>query len=175
MSWRYKDHVEAKFGINNEELKDCPERVTRIDFAKWEVFYNGDPDNWIVHENSNYESGTHPYRLPVYKKDRYNKDGKYHKYDYIYIKFLTADDYARYIAYVDRLEKNGEDAENLREIEALAAHIGKIADERLREVQKRTQKAIDDNRKLMEETRLRITKENERQIKIDEQGRFMWS
>ena len=43
--------------------------------------------------------------------------------------------------------------------EELAKYIGKIADQRLRETQKRTQKAIDENQKLMEETRLKIRAE----------------
>lgn len=170
MSWRYRDHAEAKFGINDEELENCPERVTRINFAKWEVFYNGDPDNWIVHENSNYKNGGHPYRLPVYRKNRYNTDSKYPHYDYIYIKFLTAVDYDRYNDFIDRLERTGEDAENLREIEALAEHIGKIANERLRKIQERTQQAIDENARLMEETRLCAARE----IKLDEKGRLYW-
>lgn len=175
MSWRYKDHVDAKFGVDNERLDEIPERVTRMTFDRWQIFYNGDPEHWEVCENSNFNSGAHPYRLPAYKINRYQSE-KYHKWEYRYVKFLSADDYRKYNIFINDMIANGEDYENLKEIAEFAEIIGKISAQRLKEVQERTQKAIDDNARLMKETRLRMAKEDEkRQIILDEQGRFVWS
>lgn len=160
MSWRYKDHLNADNG-QGERLRDCPERVTRLTFDQWLTFYQGDPEHWIDYENYNYVSGSHSYHLPVYKKitnsNIRRKDGGWGKVtEYIYIKFLTRADFRKYHNYIKAILKNGQDFENLREIQELAEHIGKIAEKRLRETQERTQKAIDENKRLMEETRLKI-------------------
>lgn len=175
MSWRYKDHIDANFGVKDEKLESIPERVTKMSFDKWLIFYNGDPEHWDICENSNYSSGAHPYRLPVYKMNKYTSD-KYYKWEYRYVKFLTPDDYRKYNAFIDTMIANGEDYQNLQEIEEFAEVIGKISAQRLKEIQKRTQKAIDDNARLMKETRLHMAKEDEkRHVVIDEQGRFVWS
>lgn len=159
MSWSYRKHLKANFGINNERLSGCPTRVTRLTFDQWLALYHGDPEHWIDFENSNFTHNNkmNTYHIPVYKKNKYV--GKYVNYEYIYIKFLTRADFKKYHDYITTILKNGEDFENLREIEELARYIGKIADQRLRETQKRTQKAIDENQKLMEETRLKIRAE----------------
>lgn len=164
MSWSYRKHLKANFGINNERLSGCPTRVTRLTFDQWLAFYHGDPEHWIDFENSNFTHNNkmNTYHIPVYKKfvQKYLSSGNtYKQTEYIYIKFLTRADFKKYHDYITTILKNGEDFENLREIEELARYIGKIADQRLRETQKRTQKAIDDNQKLMEETRLKIRAE----------------
>lgn len=161
MSWSYRKHLKARCGMGDELLRECPTRVTRLTFDQWLTFYHGDPEHWIDFENSDFTRITksNSYHLPVYKKDKYIANGKYHSYEYIYIKFLTRADFKKYEHYIKTILKNGEDFENLREIEELARYIGKIADKRLRETQKRTQKAIDENQKLMEETRLKIRAE----------------
>lgn len=164
MSWSYKKHLRAKFGVRDEQLSACPTRVTRLTFDQWLTFYHGDPENWIDFENSRFVnvSKINSYHLPVYKKfiqKTYPSGETVELTEYIYIKFLTRADFKKYENYIKTILKNGEDFENLREIEELARYIGKIADQRLRETQKRTQKAIDDNQKLMEETRLKIRAE----------------
>lgn len=160
--WRYKDHVEARFGMEDEELRFCQDRVTRIDFQKWRTFYYGDPEHWTVCENSNYISEAHRYRLPVYKLNKY-KDGKW---EYRYIKFLTADDYRQFNFFIDELDRKGEDWQNLHEISELAEVIGKISAQRLEEIQKRTQQAYDDNIELMKKVRLQITGKEEAGIEL---------
>lgn len=161
MSWSYRRHLNARFGYRDEKLSQCQNRVTHLTFDQWLTFYHGDPEHWIDFENSNFESGSPSYHIPVYKKDKYDTTEKYHNYEYIYIKFLTKTDFKKYHRYIKTMLKNGEDFENLHEIEELARHIGKIADERLRETQKRTQQAIDENERLMKEARLRLYKEME--------------
>ena len=153
--WRYKDHIEAKFGIGDEELCHCQERITRIDYKRWKTFYYGDPEHWTICENSNYTSGAHPYRLPVYKINKY-KDGKHTKWEYRYIKFLTPEDYRCFNFFIDELDKKGEDWQNLHEIEELAEIIGKISAKRLEEVQKRTQQAYDENQELLKKVKLKM-------------------
>ena len=171
MSWRYKNHLEARYGNDNENLKKYPERVTWLTFEQWLSFYHGDPEHWVDLENSNYNDGSRSYHLPAYKKIstkkiRYNtidgikEDTEEYK-TYIYIKFLTRSDYRKYKKYLKTLFSQGKDFENQREILELAQYIGKIADERLREAQERTQRAIDENEKLMKEARLRLSKELE--------------
>ena len=171
MSWRYKNHLEANYGNDNEKLKNYPERVTWLTFEQWLSFYHGDPEHWVDLENSNYNSGSHSYHLPMYtkitpQKIRYNtidgiKEDIVERKTYIYIKFLTRSDYRKYKKYLKTLFSQGKDFENQREILELAQYIGKIADERLREAQERTQRAIDENEKLMKEARLRLSKELE--------------
>lgn len=171
MSWRYKYHLEAQYGNDNEKLKYCPERVTWLTFEQWLSFYHGDPEHWVDLENSNYRDNHHSYHLPAYKKIsmkkiRYNtiegiKEDTEDYEIYIYIKFLTRSDYRKYKKYLKTLFSQGKDFENQREILELAQYIGKIADERLREAQERTQRAIDENEKLMKEARLRLSKELE--------------
>lgn len=156
MIWRYKYHITARYGIDDELLDAIPERVTKMTFEKWQIFYNGDPEHWQICENSNTSGSSTPrYRLPVYKINRYKSD-KYHKWEYHYVKFLTAEDYGKYNIFIDNLFANGEDYENLKEIEELAEVISRISAQRLKEVQERTQKAIDDNANLMKEIKLRI-------------------
>ena len=164
MSWSYRKHLKANFGIDNERLSDCPTRVTRLTFDQWLAFYHGDPEHWEDFENSNYHFNhrANTYHIPVYRKiaiKTYPSGETRQRAEYIYIKFLTRADFKKYHDYIATILKNGEDFENLREIEELAKYIGKIADKRLRETQKRTQKAIDENQKLMEETRLKIRAE----------------
>lgn len=164
MSWSYKKHLRAAYGIRDEKLFDCPTRVTRLTFDQWLTFYHGDPEHWIDFENSPFSrlNKHNSYHLPVYKKfvqKVLSSGSTYEGTEYIYIKFLTRADFKKYKNYIKTILKNGEDFENLREIEELARYIGKIADQRLRETQKRTQKAIDENQKLMEETRLKIRAE----------------
>ena len=164
MSWSYRYHRHAHYGKKDERLSNCPTRVTWLTFDQWLAFYHGDPEHWQDFKNSNYQSGARMYHIPVYRK--INKYGD----DYIYIKFLTRSDFKKYKRYIKTITKKGEDFENLHEIEELARHIGKIADERLRETQKRTQQAIDENERLMKEARLRLQKE----IQKDQEGRWMW-
>ena len=164
MSWNYRYHRNANYGKKDERLSNYPTRVTWLTFDQWLTFYHGDPEHWQDFENSNYRSGARMYHIPVYRK--INKYGD----DYIYIKFLTRSDFKKYKKYIKTITKKGEDFENLHEIEELAKHIGKIADERLRETQKRTQQAIDENERLMKEARLRLQKE----IQKDQEGRWMW-
>ncbi len=162
MSWSYRKHLKANFGVNNECLKKCPERVTRLSFDQWLTFYHGDPEHWgdLVNSNDSYDFCR--YHIPVYTKITQEKSytGKFYpKTEYIYIKFLTRTDFKKYKYYIKNRLRNGEDFENQREIQELAEHIGKIANQRLRETQERTQRAIDENKKLMEETRLKIRAE----------------
>lgn len=162
MSWSYKNHLSAEYGIRNENLSRCPTRVTRLTFDQWLAFYHGDPEHWSDFINSNNDANIFTYHIPVYKKfiqRTYPSGDTCKEPEYIYIKFLTRADFKKYKRYIKTILKNGEDFENLREIEELAKYIGEIADKRLRETQERTQKAIDDNQKLMEETRLKIRAE----------------
>ena len=64
MRYRYKDHVDAKFGFSDELLG----KVANLTFDQWVAFYNGDPGNWSCIENSNYHYGTRSYLLPMYRK-----------------------------------------------------------------------------------------------------------
>ncbi len=162
MSWSYRRHLKAKFGKDDELLRGCPTRVTRLTFDQWLTFYHGDPEHWSDFISSNYEGDIFTYHIPVYTKfiQKTSYQGNtYETTEYIYIKFLTRADFKKYKRYIKTILKNGEDFENLHEIEELARYIGEITDKRLREIQKRTQKAIDDNQKLMEETRLKIRAE----------------
>ena len=176
MSWSYKKHLSANYGYADEKLSECPERVTRLTFDQWLTFYHGDPEHWTDFENCAYVRMTNrnSYHLPMYCKiDKTIKVQYTHKHKtepieetishktYIYIKFLTRSDFRKYHKYMKKLAIAGEDFENQREILELAQHIGKIADERLREAQERTQRAIDENEKLMKEARLRLSKELE--------------
>lgn len=151
MSWSYRHHLKIE-KVDYEYLFTCQKRVTWLTFDQWLAFYHGDPEHWYNTEGSFKENRYYGY-LPVYRQNT-----EFREYN-IYIKFLTRSDFKKYKRYIKTITKKGEDFENLREIEELARHIGKIADERLRETQKRTQKAIDDNQKLMEETRLKIRAE----------------
>ena len=170
MTWRYDYHAKAKFGMSDEELERIPERVTKLSFDQWKALYNGDPEHWIVCENSNFESGKNAYRLPVYRKDRFAPGGKYHQYDNIYIKFLTATDYQKYNQFIDELEEAGEDYQNMQEILALSEYIGKIAEQRLAKAQEKMQQAIEDNQRLMKQVEQAQAKE----FKLDEKGRLYW-
>lgn len=172
MNWSYKHHLKIE-KVDCEYLFNHQDRVTWLTFDQWLAFYHGDPEHWYNAEGSFRGEITEEIYygyLPVYKKDKYNKNEKYHEYEYIYIKFLTRLDFKKYKKYIKTITKKGEDFENLCEIEELARHIGKIADERLRETQKRTQQAIDENEKLMKEAKLRLQKE----IQKDQEGRWMW-
>lgn len=170
MSWSYKKHLSANYGYADEKLFEHPEKVIRLTFDQWLTFYHGDSEHWTDFENSAYTRMTNrnSYHLPMYCKiDKETREVQYiniakpvketisHK-TYIYIKFLTRSDFRKYRKYMKKLAIAGEDFENLRKIEELARYIGKIADEHLRETQKRTQQAIDKNEKLIEETRLRL-------------------
>ena len=170
MSWRYDHHAKAEFGIDDEDLRKIPERVTKLSFDQWKALYNGDPEHWIVCKNSHFNSGKNSYRLPVYRRDRFAPDGKYHQYDNIYIKFLTAADYQKYNQFIDELEEAGEDYQNMQEILALSEYIGKIAEQRLAKAQERMQQAIEDNQRLMKQVEQAQAKE----LKMDEKGRWMW-
>ncbi len=166
MSWSYKHHLKIE-KVEYEYLFNHQERVTWLTFDQWLAFYHGDPEHWYnaqgIFKGEITEDIYYGY-LPVYKQN--TGFGEYN----IYIKFLTRSDFKKYKKYIKTITKKGEDFENLREIEELARHIGKIADERLRETQKRTQQAIDENERLMKEARLRLQKE----IKKDQEGRWMW-
>lgn len=164
MSWSYRYHRNADYGKRDEKLSNYPARVTWLTFDQWLAFYHGDPEHWQDFENSNYKPEVPTYHIPVYRKiDKYDDN-------YIYIKFLTRSDFKKYKKYIKSITKKGEDFENLREIEELARHIGEIADKKLRETQKRTQQAIDENERLMKEAKLRLQKE----IQKDQEGRWMW-
>lgn len=171
----YKNHKQAEYGVNDEKLFLCPDRVTFLSFDQWLTFYNADPAHWMDLVNSGYIDGTREYHLPVYtiEKTYTSMSGaEITKPEYRYIKFLTRGDFYKYIRFLRNAEKKGEDYQNSQEILALAEATREESAKRLKEVQERTQKAIDDNARLMEETRLRMAK---KQIIIDEQGRFSWS
>ena len=164
MSWSYRNHIGAEYGINLEHLSKCPTRVTRLTFDQWLTFYHGDPEHWKDFVDSNNNAGWFKYHIPVYTKismKTYPSGTTYPINEYIYIKFLTRADFRKYKRYIKSILRNGEDFENQREIEELATYIGNIANDRLRETQRRTQQAIDENQKLMEETRLKIRAEAE--------------
>ena len=166
MSWSYRHHLKIE-KVDYEYIFCCQERVTWLTFDQWLAFYHGDPEHWHNTEGSFKGKITEDIYygyLPVYKQN--TEFGVSN----IYIKFLTRSDFKKYKRYIKTTTKKGEDFENLREIEELAKHIGKIADERLRETQKRTQQAIDENERLMKEAKLRLQKE----IKRDQEGRWMW-
>lgn len=168
MSWNYKKHLFADYGYADEKLSECPERVIRLTFDQWLTFYHGDPEHWTDFKSCAYVRMTNKnsYHLPMYTKItphkiRYNtidgiKEDITEYKTYIYIKFLTRSDFRKYRKYMKKLIIAGGDFENLCKIEEFAQYIGKIADERLRETQKRTQQAIDENEKLMKETRLQL-------------------
>ncbi len=164
MSWSYRNHIGAEYGIDLEHLSKCPTRVTRLTFDQWLTFYQGDPEHWEDFVESNNEAGWFKYHIPVYTKismKTYPSGEISEKHECIYIKFLTRADFRKYKRYIKSILRNGEDFENQREIEELATYIGNIANDRLRETQRRTQQAIDENQRLMEETRLKIRAEAE--------------
>ena len=138
--YKYKYHLNAKYGYNNEGLDFCPERVTYLNFDTWLTFRNADPDHWYcLHKDPEC-----PYLLPMYDDIYFEKD-KCKKP--IYIKFISARDYRKYKRFKTKLLKKGEDYTNLKEIEALSKHLSGVAQERARKAQEEAQKALEEAKK----------------------------
>ena len=162
--WSFNKHKKARFGYDNEHLDAHPELVTYMNFNQWKAFYMGDPEHWNIIENSNTSYYQPNYRIPMY---RMNKRGYWENR---YVKFLTAEDYRKFNTFIDDQAAKGEDYENLQEIAEFAEVIGEIAKRRVEKAQLKTEQAIKETKQQMVAAQERLKK----QIKIDEQGRFVW-
>ena len=142
----YRNHKKATFGINDENLAGCQDRVTFLSFNQWLTFYNADPAHWTDLVNSNYESGRREYHLPVYKINTHD----YRQWEYHYIKFLTRRDFWRYIRFLRKAEKKGEDYQNSQEILVLAEAIRQESAKRVEALQKEQAEAVRRNQEIID-------------------------
>lgn len=120
--WKYKNHRNAIFGINNARVYE--ERTIQMTFSAWRYLVNEDRENWSYVIN-NFGSKRSKYMLPVYfiTGDKKNSTEVY------YIKFVSKDDYKQFIKETkkytiksisqleleDELIKNDDKVRNLRE------------------------------------------------------------
>lgn len=120
--WKYKNHRNAIFGINNARVYE--ERTIQMTFSAWRYLVNEDRENWSYVIN-NFGSKRSKYMLPVYfiTGDKKNSTEVY------YIKFVSKDDYKQFIKETkkytiksisqleleDELIKNDDKVKNLRE------------------------------------------------------------
>lgn len=120
--WKYKNHRNAIFGINNARVYE--ERTIQMTFSAWRYLVNEDCENWSYVIN-NFGSKRSKYMLPVYfiTGDKKNSTEVY------YIKFVSKDDYKQFIKETkkytiksisqleleDELIKNDDKVKNLRE------------------------------------------------------------
>ena len=150
----YRNHKKATFGINDENLEGCQDRVTFLSFDQWLTFYNADPAHWTDLVNSNYESGRREYHLPVYTTEKAHtspytqREIIEHKYHYI--KFLTRRDFWKYIRFMRKAEKKGEDYQNSQEILVLAEAVRKESAKRVEALQKEQAEAVRRNQEIID-------------------------
>lgn len=150
---KYRNHKKAEFGVNNEDLSECQDRVTFLSFDQWLTFYNADPAHWTDLVNSNYESGIKKYHLPVYTTKTTHTspytqkeitEPKYH-----YIKFLTRGDFRKYIRFLRNAEKKGEDYQNSQEILVLAEAVRQESAKRVEALRKEQDEALRRNKEII--------------------------
>ena len=131
---RFKYHKNASRGFGYEELTDS--RVTYTNFDTWKTFYFADKENWYLFiKDSPYE----PYWIPGYRIPNPNRTCGW---SYRYIKFLTARDYHKFIRFIKKLHKDGEDVENTKELLELTEIIRKRANEHVKEAHSQTAAAL---------------------------------
>lgn len=133
--YTYKHHLECDTGLHYQDL--TKENTTWLSFDKWRTFYNADIDNWEIYNHKSYY-GSEDYYLPAYKKAERKDDHSYPVYQYI--KFLTRRDYRKFKRFVRKMKRQGEDAENTKEILELADIIGSRATLRLEAAQEEVNK-----------------------------------
>lgn len=144
--WNYKYHIEADRCLAKDRtyyLSQIPERVTKLSFAQWKVFYNADPENWINFIGNEHKATRCMYQIPVYKKIINHKE-----YEYIYIKFLTPYDYKQYIDFIREIEGTGQDYQNTKEVLELSEVIKARAAARTKKLQEETAKAYKENQEI---------------------------
>lgn len=147
---RYKYHKNGHYGCFNVPLKD--ENVTFLSFDQWVVLYNADKENWEDLINSYYTSwgSEKQYHLPVYKISNHQ---------FRYIKFLTAKDYRKYLNFINKVTRRGEDAINLQEILELTTIIKDRAEKATQQAKLEAAIAQDNYQKQLIEATQAIKKE----------------
>jgi len=150
----YRNHKKANFGIADEKLELCQDRVTFLSFDQWLTFYNADPAHWTDLVNSNYNSGKRKYHLPVYTIETthtsYYTQRKITEPKYHYIKFLTRRDFWKYIRFIRKAEKKGEDYQNSQEILVLAEAVRQESAKRVEALQKEQAEAVRRNQEIID-------------------------
>lgn len=149
MGWNYKAHYFARYGVNKECLEYCPERVTYTTFQQWKILYEADPEHWLIYTLQEGDILIKKYRLPAYLKvistSQYKKIEKYH-----YIKFITRRDYRKFNRFVNKITRNNDTYENLRELTTLTKDINEIAVRHTQEALAKEKEIAEQQRRLIE-------------------------
>jgi hypothetical protein len=125
--------------LDDEEISLRSEYTTNLSYDKFIVFYNADPENWKFIKEGFRECNRHSAcrRDPeyVYIPEYTYKDEQGYK-RHRYIKFLTRKDYKKFVKFMNKMYRAGEDHENQSEILELANIVGEKSREKLENINK---------------------------------------
>lgn len=127
--------------LNDEEILLRSEYTTNLSYDKFIVFYNADPENWkFIKEGFHSAYGKDPEYVYIPEYTYKDKQG-YERHRYI--KFLTRKDYKKFIKFMDKMYRTGEDHENQNEVLELANIIGEKSREKLENINKKVSENYD--------------------------------
>lgn len=132
--------------LNDEEISLRSEYTTNLSYDKFIVFYNADPENWkFIKEgfhkyNRHSACGSDPEYVYIPEYTYKDKQG-YERHRYI--KFLTRKDYKKFVKFMNKMYRAGEDHENQSEVLELANIIGEKSREKLENINKKVSENYD--------------------------------
>lgn len=133
--------------LDDEEISLRSEYTTNLSYDKFIVFYNADPENWKFIKEGFHKCNRHSVcgRDPeyVYIPEYTYKDKQGYK-RHRYIKFLTRKDYKKFVKFMNKMYRTGEDHENQSEILELANIVGEKSREKLENINKEVSENYDD-------------------------------
>ena len=152
---RYYYHTEIKHtdGSDNTWLKQdrlrfhfADEDITFLSFDEWVVLYNADPEGWhMLNDEHPYKHGIPYITCPAYLYPPERKD-------FQIIKFRTKRDYKKWIKFMKKQIKNGQDFANLKEYQKLLQSAQRVATERVEKSKKEVERQYEEMLRLIEKT-----------------------